>query len=79
MTNSIVTGAVLGARWGYNNIPIDLIHFLYRRNFLDQTVSCVFGSLDISRKELNWDELPGIKWEPEEDTIPDPFAYQKME
>ena len=78
-TNAAVAGAVLGARWGFDSIPIDLIHYFWFGGILMRDLKPFLGLMGLEFKQKEWFEYPGISFPDEEDTISSPFAYQKFE
>ena len=77
-TNAAVAGAVLGARWGFDQLPIDLLHYFFFGGILKRDVDGFLSIMGLEFHQKEWNEYPGINFPDEEDTIIDPFAYQKF-
>lgn len=69
-TNAAVAGAVLGARWGFDMIPMDLIEYFFFGGILMRDIKPFLGLMGLEFNERAWDDKP-ITFPPEKDTIKD--------
>ena len=77
-TNACVSGAVLGARWGFDGLPIDLLHFFWFGGIVKRDASAFISLMGLEFPQKEYINYPGYSFPDEEDIIVDPFAYQKF-